>query len=226
MVAGERIGYLPPSALRWGHVNDNEGREVARIKDIGWARCYVADIEPSLADLCARWPLSRASSARRTALVRAAASSAADSVHAASHESGRAPPVALWAIGNAAVGLAELSLRAGARPAVSLGAAVTGSRERQRVSAICAPRDNDSPLHLASSLQLQSSASAKGSSSPTADPVGPARPPRCLAERQARARVTALAPIPPPDRRATDRCRPAPSGTRPRRTRTARGRRH
>jgi hypothetical protein len=148
MVAGERIGYLPPSALRWGHVNDNEGREVARIKDIGWARCYVADIEPSLADLCARWPLSRASSARRTALVRAAASSAADSVHAASHESGRAPPVALWAIGNAAVGLAELSLRAGARPAVSLGAAVTGSRERQRVSAICAPRDNDSPLHL------------------------------------------------------------------------------
>lgn len=49
MVGGERIGYLSPSGLRWGHVNDNEGREVARIKDIGWARCYVADIEPSLA---------------------------------------------------------------------------------------------------------------------------------------------------------------------------------
>ena len=49
MVGGKRIGYLSPSGLRWGHVNDNEGREVARIKDIGWARCYVADIEPSLA---------------------------------------------------------------------------------------------------------------------------------------------------------------------------------
>jgi hypothetical protein len=49
MVGGERIGYLSPSGLRWGHVNDNEGREVARIKDIGWVRCYVGDIEPSLA---------------------------------------------------------------------------------------------------------------------------------------------------------------------------------
>ncbi|MBV8991838.1 MAG: hypothetical protein JO372_25040 [Solirubrobacterales bacterium] len=49
MAGRERIGYLSPWGSRWGHVNDDEGREVARIKDIGWARCDVADIEPSLA---------------------------------------------------------------------------------------------------------------------------------------------------------------------------------
>jgi hypothetical protein len=49
MVRGERIGSLSPTGLTWERVNDHEGREVARIKDIGWVRCYVADIEPSLA---------------------------------------------------------------------------------------------------------------------------------------------------------------------------------
>jgi hypothetical protein len=49
MVARERIGHLSPSGLRCGHLDDNERREVARIQHIGWGRCYVADIEPSLA---------------------------------------------------------------------------------------------------------------------------------------------------------------------------------
>jgi hypothetical protein len=49
MVRGETIGYLAPPSLRSGYVNDYQGREVARIKDMGLARCYVADIEPSLA---------------------------------------------------------------------------------------------------------------------------------------------------------------------------------
>jgi len=48
MVGAKRIGYLKPATGRKpAYVEDNEGREVARI--LGSTSCYVTEIEPSLA---------------------------------------------------------------------------------------------------------------------------------------------------------------------------------
>jgi hypothetical protein len=51
IVGGEKVGYLSRtgrSPSRPGHVEDNEGREVACITNIGPARCHIVEIEPSL----------------------------------------------------------------------------------------------------------------------------------------------------------------------------------
>jgi hypothetical protein len=49
LVGGEKAGSLRPPGLRSGHVQDHEGRDVARISEVHRGFRYVAEIEPSLA---------------------------------------------------------------------------------------------------------------------------------------------------------------------------------
>jgi hypothetical protein len=49
LVRGEEAGYLRPPGLRSGHVQDNKGRDVARITEVRRGFRYVVEIEPSLA---------------------------------------------------------------------------------------------------------------------------------------------------------------------------------